>query len=63
MLYYVIMCMPVGNADQECEYTGTYYRNLPDAREELRKAINDVNVDCAWIERTTKDLELDYKEA
>ena len=62
MMYYVVMCTPVGNVDQECEYTGTYYENRLDAREELLKAVQNINVGATWIEKRTKDLKLEYKE-
>lgn len=63
MLYYVVMCTPVGNIDMMAEYTGTYYQTRSEAIEELHKAIADVNVGTTWIEKRTKDLNLEYKEA
>ena len=60
MLYYVVMCTPVGNDDMEAEYTGNYYNTRMEAREEFLKAVADVNVETAWIEQRTKNLNLDY---
>jgi len=63
MLYYVVMCTPVGNIDMETEYTGNYYKTRMEAREEFLQAAADVNVGTTWIEKRTKDFNIEYKEA
>lgn len=63
MLYYVVMCMPVGNDEIEAEYTGEYYSSREEARKELLQAKNDINVECAWIAMTSRDYHFEYKEA
>ena len=63
MLYYIVMVTPVGNIDMETEYTGNYFKTRAEAREELLKSAADPDVGTTWIEKRTKDLELDYKEA
>ena len=62
MLYYVVMCTPVGNIDMMTEYTGNYYNTRMEARDELLKAAADPDVGTTWIEKRTKDLSLEYKE-
>lgn len=62
MKFYIVMVTPVGNSDMQTEYTGTYYMTRSEAREELLKAVADVNVGTAWIEHRTKDLMLCYQE-
>jgi len=60
MLYYVVMCMPVGNSEIEAEYTGEYYSSREEARKEYLQAKNDINVECAWIEKRSKDFNIVY---
>ena len=54
---YLVMCCPFGNVEITCEYTGTIFTDMEEAKKELEQARNDLNVNWAWIE--IKEMEDD----